>query len=80
MTAKEKLRRAVEDLSELEAAQTLTFIARRHETDPMVEAFENAPEDDEPFTEEEAAEADEAWAQYKCGEAVPLDEIRHEFE
>ena len=32
MTAKEQLRQAIEDLSELEAEQTLAFIARRHET------------------------------------------------
>jgi hypothetical protein len=80
MTAKEKLRQAIEDLSELEAERTLAFIARHRERDPMIEVFENAPEDDEPFTEEEAASADEGWAQYKRGEAVPLDEIRHEFD
>jgi hypothetical protein len=80
MTAKEKLRQAIEDLSELEAERTLAFIARRRDRDPMIEAFENAPEDDEPFATEEAASADEAWAQYKRGEAVSLDEIRHEFD
>lgn len=80
MTAKEKLRQAVEDLTEIEAEQALAFIARRHDRDPMIEAFENAPEDDEPITLEQAASADEAWEQYKRGEAVPLDQIRHEFD
>jgi hypothetical protein len=79
MTAKEKLRLAVEELTELEAEQALAFIVDRRVSDPMIEAFDNAPEDDEPFTPEEAASADEAWARYKRGEAVPLDEIRHEF-
>jgi len=80
MTAKEKLRQVVEDLSELEAERMLKVIARRRERNPMIAAFEDAPEDDEPFTDEEAAEADEAWASYKRGEAAPLDQIRHEFE
>ena len=79
MTAKEKLHQAVDELSELEAEEALAFIARRHDPDPVTELFEKAPEDDEPFTPEEAASADEAWAQYKRGEAVPLDEIRHEL-
>ena len=46
----------------------------------VVWAFENASEDDEPFTAEDAASADEAWQAYKRGEAVPLDQIRHEFD
>ena len=46
----------------------------------MIAAFEDAPEDDEPFTDEDAAAADDAWESYKRGEAVPLDEIRHEFD
>jgi hypothetical protein len=79
MTAKEKLHQAVEELTELEAEQMLEVIARRRERDPMIAAFEDAPEDDEPFTDEEAAEADEAWEQYKRGEAIPLDEIRREL-
>ena len=49
MTAKEKLRKAIEDLSELEAEQTLAFIADHHGRDPVIEYFENAPEDDEPL-------------------------------
>jgi hypothetical protein len=79
MTAKEKLRQAVEELTELEAEQMLELIARRRERDPMIELFENAPEDDEPSTPEEDASADEAWEAYKRGEAFSMDEIRREF-
>lgn len=79
MTAKEKLHQAVDELSELEAEQMLDIIARRRDRDPMIAAFEDAPEDDEPFTEAEAAEADEAWESYKRGEGIPLEEIRREF-
>jgi hypothetical protein len=79
MTAKEKLHQAIDDLSELEAEEMLELIARRRERDPMIAAFEDAPEDDEPFTNEDAAAADEAWESYKRGEGIPLDEIRREF-
>ncbi|MGH2968408.1 MAG: hypothetical protein ACRDK0_04995 [Solirubrobacteraceae bacterium] len=76
MTAKDKLRQTVEELSELEAQQALAFITARRGRDPVIELFENAPEDDEPSTPEEDASADEAWAQR--GEAVSLDQIRYE--
>jgi hypothetical protein len=78
MTAKEKLRQAVEELSELEAEQTLAFIASRREPDPVLAFFENAPEDDEPLTPEEQASVEEAWAQR--GDSVSLDELRREFD
>ena len=80
MTAKEKLRKAIEDLSELEAEQTLAFIADHHGREPVIEYFENAPEDDEPLTPDEEASLDEAWAQYKRGDAVPLEDIRRELD
>jgi hypothetical protein len=79
MTAKEKLRQAVEDLSELEAEDTLAFIARRRERDPVLEAFENAPIDDEPFTEEDERAIEEAREAYRRGETYTLEEIRREL-
>ncbi len=42
--------------------------------DPVLEAFEAAPLDDEPVTEDEEAGAREAWAEYERGESEPLDE------
>jgi hypothetical protein len=80
MTAKEKLRQVVEELSELEAEETLAFIARRREPDPVLAFINNAPEVDEPLTPEEEASLDEAWAEYKRGESVPLDEFLREFD
>jgi hypothetical protein len=79
LTAKDQLRQVVEDLTEMEAEQMLDIIARRRDRDPMIAAFEDAPEDDEPSTAEEDASADEAWESYKRGEAVSMDEIRREF-
>jgi hypothetical protein len=79
MTAKDKLRQAVEELTELEAEQTLAFIARRRERDPVIEAFENAPIDDEPFTDDDERALEEARAEHRRGETYTLDEIRNEL-
>jgi hypothetical protein len=78
LTAKEKLHQVVDELSELEAERTLAFIADRRERDPVVAAFEDAREDDEPLTPEERTSLDEAWAQRH--DSVPLDEFKREFE
>ncbi len=44
----------------------------------MLAALDAAPLDDEPVTSEERAAVEEGWAEYRRGEAVPLDEIRAE--
>jgi hypothetical protein len=77
MTAKEKLRQAIEGLSEVEAEHTLEFITRRHDRDPMIEAFENAPEDDEPSTPEEDRSAAQAWEQRH--DSISLDELERDL-
>jgi hypothetical protein len=77
MTAKEKLRQRIEGLSEHEAEQTLRLLDMRQ--DPMIAAFMDAPEDDEPLSAEEEAALKESRAEHGRGESVPLDEIRHEF-
>ncbi len=78
MTAKDKLRQAVEELSELEAEQALAFITRRQEQDPVLEFFDTVPEKDEPLTSAERASVDEAWTQR--GDSVSLAELRREFD
>ena len=78
MTAKEKLRERVEALTEEEAAEALRLLDERTE-DPVLAAFRDAPLDDEPLTAEEEAALEESRAEYRRGEGVPLDEIRHEF-
>lgn len=79
MTAKEKLRQAVEDLSELEAEDTLAYIARRRERDLVLEAFDNAPLDDEPVTADEERAVEESREAYRRGENYTIDEIRREI-
>lgn len=78
MTAKDKLRQVVEELSELEAQQALALISAQRDQDPVVALFEQAPEDDEAFSPDEDASADAAWSQYQDGESVSLDELRNE--
>jgi hypothetical protein len=79
MTAKEQLRDAVDALSEEEARDALRYLGVRR-VDPVLAAFLAAPIDDEPVTEEEERAVEDAREEYQRGEAVPLDEIRHEFE
>ena len=77
MTAKEKLRQTVEELTELEAERALAFIARRRDSDPVLEFFENAPIDDEPTTPEEDRSAAEAWEQRH--DSISLEEFEREL-
>ena len=78
MTAKEQLHELVDELSEPEAKRALSLVKKEHE-DPMIVAFRDAPEDDEPLSAEEEAALEQSHEEYRRGEAVPLDEIRHEF-
>jgi hypothetical protein len=78
MTAKEKLRVVVEELSETEAESALGYIAsRRH--DDLGELLDSAPVDDEPSTPEEEAAVQAAREELARGETVSLDEVRAEF-
>lgn len=79
MTAKEKLRRLVEDLSEREAEAALAVIERRREGDRLLELLENAPADDEPLTSEEADGARAAKADIERGDVFSADQIKREL-
>jgi hypothetical protein len=81
MTAKEKLRERVEELSEAEAADTLTYLASRQpgERGALTELLENAPLDDEPTSPEEEEGLREAREQVARGEVISAEEIRREF-
>jgi len=81
MTAKEKLRETVEDLSEAEAAAALDYIARHRngDRDALGELLNSAPLDDEPTTPEEEEGLREAREQVARGEVISAEEIRREF-
>lgn len=78
MTAKQKLRERIEALSEEEAAQALRLLDQRAE-DPVLAAFRNAPEDDEPWTEEDEQAAAQGRADVAAGRTVSLDEAMREL-
>lgn len=78
MTAKEKLLQRVTKLSEAEADETLRLLEMQE--DPVVAAFRDAPEDDEPWTEEDEAAAAEGRSDIAAGRTVSLDEAMRDLE
>lgn len=52
VTIKERLHKLVDELSEREADDALRYIANQR-GDPVIAAFRNAPDDDEPLTAED---------------------------
>lgn len=75
MTAKEKLMERVAGLSEAEADETLRLLDMR--ADPVVVAFRDAPEDDEPWTEADEAAVREA--EEDSAPSIPLAEMKREL-
>jgi hypothetical protein len=80
MTAKEKPREVVNDLSEQEAEAALHFIdARRGQSPDALDAIlDAAPLDDEPTTLEEDEGLEEPRAEYERGEVSDADQIKHD--
>jgi hypothetical protein len=79
MTAKEKLRVVVEELSEVEAESALGYIASHKHDAGLEKLLEHAPVDDEPSTPEEEAAVEIARQELARGETVSLQEIRSEL-
>jgi hypothetical protein len=79
MTAKEQLRERVEALSEEEASEALRLL-EQHDSDPVIAAFRDAPEDDEPWTEEDEAAAAEGRADIAAGRTVSLEQAMRELD
>lgn len=79
MTAKERLHELVDELSEPEAERALSLVKKEHE-DPVTVAFRDAPEDDEPWTEEDEAAMAEVRADDAAGvPMIPLEEIKAKY-
>jgi hypothetical protein len=79
MTTKERLHALVDELSEREAERALSLVEKERE-DPMVAAFRDAPEDDEPWTDEDEAAMAEVEADRAAGvPLIPLEEIEREL-
>jgi hypothetical protein len=79
MTSKERLQALVEELSEPEAERALKLVEKEHE-DPVIAAFRDAPEDDEPWTDEDETAMAEVRADDAAGvPTIPLEEIEREL-
>jgi hypothetical protein len=80
MTAKEKLRHVVEELSEADAQDALGFIAqRRSGRDALSELLDSAPVDDEPTPPDEDDGAREAREELARDEVFSAEDIKREI-
>jgi hypothetical protein len=79
VTPKERLHQLVDELSDDEAAATLRLIDRRH-ADPLLRAIADAPEDDEPFTDDDEAAIVEVEADKAAGiPAIAFEEVQRKY-
>lgn len=80
MTAKERLHKAIDGLSEAEAQEALGYIVqRRGERDALGKLLEAAPTDEEPTTPDEDEDAREARAQIARGDVFSAEAIKREI-
>jgi hypothetical protein len=75
---KEELHRIVDNLSEIETDTAARFLKalRAREIDPVTLALLLAPEDDEPLTEEDRRDLEEAYQDEAAGHIVPHPEVK----
>ena len=77
MTAKEKLRARVEDLTEQEAEAALDFIASHGQN--FGDWLDARPEDDEPLTPEEQAALAESDTDIAAGRTVSYEQVKQDL-
>ncbi len=79
MTTKERLHKLVDELSEPEAKRALSLVKKERE-DPVIAAFRDAPEDDEPWTDEDETAMAEVEADRAAGVPdIPFEEIKRKY-
>ncbi len=77
MTTKETLHKLVDLLPESEWEAVYRVLEERlSKHDPVLHAFLNAPEDDEPETEEERAAVEEAYEELKSGKGLSHEDVK----
>jgi len=70
----------LDELSEDEVEPVLDFIVSRH-ADPLLQAIANAPEDDEPWTEEDEAAVQESRDELAAGAPlISLESIKRKYD
>ncbi len=79
--SKKELHQLLDQLpeSELHTAQRFLEFLKNQTGDPFLKALQDAPEDDEPETPQEAATVQEAWGECLSGDARPWEEVRKEL-
>jgi hypothetical protein len=76
ITTKEHLHNLIDELPSESVGLVTLFVEfvlqrrRAESTDPVLQAFLNAPEDDEPLTDEEIAAIEEGKADFARGDAI----------
>lgn len=77
---KEQLHRLVDGLPDSEVHAARRYLEYLHNLqDPVLRAFLEAPEDDEPETPEERAAVAEAREDFKAGRVVTLEQVKREL-
>jgi hypothetical protein len=78
---REELHRLVDEMPDSEVPAARRFLRFLQLTaDPIVRAFVDAPEDDEPLTEAEGAAIRAAEDEIARGETIPWDQVKRELE
>jgi predicted transcriptional regulator len=78
MTMREKAHKLLDELPESEIEPVVEFIVSRGEN-PVIAAFRDAPEDDEPWTEQDEAAAAEGRADIAAGRTFSLEEVKRDL-
>lgn len=79
--SREELHRLVDELPANEVEHGLRYLKYLHEMgeDPVRHALENAPDDDEPETDEEREGVQEAESDIRAGRTMSTDELKREL-
>ena len=76
MPSRDSLHRLIDDLPESEITRAERLLEVLKETAEPLYTLENAPEDDEPETAEEAAAVAEAWREYREEKSLTTAEMQ----
>jgi hypothetical protein len=80
MTAKELLLQEAPTWTEEQAERALRAVHLDEEDDPLLRAIANAPEDDEPWTDEDEAAVAESRAELAAGvPTISLEQVKREL-
>ncbi len=81
MTTREEIHELLDQLPESELEDLHRVVLERlAKHDPVLQAFLNAPEDDEPETEEERTAVAEAYEDFRAGRVFTLEQVKRELD